>query len=70
MTFTDARKACSSFIVALRSFVASWMSCHCALGGILEGWKLLGRFATGFSIWRQWLLLCFFLSPRAFKIAL
>ncbi len=33
--FIDARENCSSFDVVLGSFVTSWISCHCALGGIL-----------------------------------
>ncbi len=42
VTFIDAREACSSFDVVLGSFVTSCMSCHCALGGILEGFSWEG----------------------------
>lgn len=44
-TFIDAREVCSYFHVVLGSLVTSWMSRCCALGGILEGQPLLGRFA-------------------------
>lgn len=37
---------CWSLDVYLGSFVTSWMSRQCALGGILVSWALLGRFIT------------------------
>lgn len=33
-------------VLSMLSIVTSWMSLRCALGGILEGQPLLGRFAT------------------------
>ncbi len=39
-------EACSSLDVVVGSFVTSWMSRRCALGVILVGQPLLGRFTT------------------------
>ncbi len=52
LTSIEASEACSSLDVVLGSFMTSWMSCHCALGVILVGRPLLGRFTTApiFSI--------------------
>ncbi len=43
---TEASEACSSLDVVVGSFVTSWMSRRCALGVILVGRPLLGRFTT------------------------
>ncbi len=66
------REACCSFYVFLESFVTSWMSHCCVLGGILEGWPLLGRFITvpSFIHLKIMALTMVLWSPTAFEIAL
>ncbi len=44
LTLSEASEACSSLDVVLGSFMTSWMSHRCALGDILVGRPLLGRF--------------------------
>ncbi len=46
LTLIEASEACSSLDVVLGSFMTSWMSRRCALGVILVGRPLLGRFTT------------------------
>lgn len=46
MTLIETNEACSSLDVVLGSFMTSWMSRRCALGVILVGRPLLGRFIT------------------------
>ncbi len=46
LTLTEVSEACSSLDVVVGSFVTSWMSRCCALGVILVGRPLLGRFTT------------------------
>ncbi len=56
LTLTEASEACSSLDVVLGSFMSSWMSCHCALGVIMVGWPLLGRFTTVTSFLHLWIM--------------
>ncbi len=46
LTLIEASEACSSLDVVLGSLMTSWMCRHCALGVILVGRPLLGRFTT------------------------
>ncbi len=70
LTLTEASEACSSLDVVVGSFVTSWMSRRCALGVILVGRPLLGRFTTVpcFHLWIMALtVVCW--SPKALEMA-
>ncbi len=49
-------RACRSLNVVLGYFMTSWMSCRCALGVILVGRSLLGRFTTVTSFLHLWIM--------------
>ncbi len=68
LTLIEASEACSSLDVVLGSFMTSWMSCRCALGVILVGWPLLGRFTTVPSFLHLWIMALTVVrwSPKAF----
>ncbi len=68
----EASEACSSLDVVLGSFMISWMSCHCALGVILVGRPLLGRFTTVPSFLHLWIMALTVVhwSPKALEMAL
>ncbi len=51
----EASEACCSLDV-LASFMTSGMSHHCALGVILVGQPLLGRFTTGPNFLHLWIM--------------
>lgn len=46
LTLADVSRASGSLNVCLHSFVASWMSSRCTVGGILVGWPLLEQFTA------------------------
>ncbi len=56
LTLIEASEACSSLDVVLVSFMTSWMSRHCALGVILVGQPLLGRFTSVTSFLHLWIM--------------
>ncbi len=56
LTLTEASEACSSLDVVVGSFVTSWMSRRCALGVILVGRPLLGRFTTVPCFLHLWIM--------------
>ncbi len=56
LNLIEASEACSSFDVVLGSFMTSWMSCRRALGVILVGRPLLGRFTTVPSFLHLWIM--------------
>ena len=60
------------FFVIVGSFVTSWMSRRCALGVILFGWPLLGRFTTVPCFRRLWKMALTVVrwSPKALEMAL
>ncbi len=72
LTLIEASEACSSLDVVLGSFMTSWMSCHCALGVILAGRPLLGRFTTAPSFLYLWIMALTVVrwSPKALEMAL
>ncbi len=65
-------EACRSLDVVLGSFMTSWMSRHCALGVILVGRPLLGRFTTVTSFLHLWIMALTVVhwSPKALEMAL
>ncbi len=71
-TLIEASEACSSLDVVLGSYMTSWMSHHCALGVILVGRPLLGRFTTVPSFLHLWIMALTVVrwSPKASEIAL
>ncbi len=72
LTLIEASEACSSLDVVLGSFMTSWTSRHCALGEILVGRPLLGRFTTLTSFLHLWIvaLTVVHWSPKALEMAL
>ncbi len=56
LTLIEASEACSYLYVVLGSFMTSWMSRRCALGVILVGRPLLGRFTTVPSFLHLWIM--------------
>ncbi len=72
LTLIEASEACSSLDVVLGSFMTSWMSRHCALGVILVGQPLLGRFTTVPSFLHLWIMALTVVrwSPKALEMAL
>lgn len=68
----EENKACSSLDGVVRSFVTSWMSRHCALGVILFGRPLLGRFTTVPCFCHLWIMAFIVIgwSPKVLEIAL
>ncbi len=71
-TLIEASEACSSLDVVLGSYMTSWMSRHCALGVILVGRPLLGRFTTVPRFLHLWIMALTVVrwSPKASEIAL
>ncbi len=71
LTLIEASEACSSLDVVL-AFMTSWMSRHCALGVILVGRPLLGRFNTVTSFLHLWIMALTVVhwSPKALEMAL
>ncbi len=71
LTLIEASEACSSLDV-LGSFMTSWMSRHCALGVILVGRPLLGRFTIVPSFLHLWIMALTVVrwSPKALEMAL
>ncbi len=71
LTLIEASEACSSLDVVLGSFMTSWMSRHCALGLILVGRPLLGRFTTVPSFLHLWIMALIVVrwSPKALEKA-
>ncbi len=55
-TLIEASEACSSSYLFLGSFMTSWMSRHCALGVILVGRLLMGRFTTFPNFLHLWIM--------------
>ncbi len=72
LTLIEGSEACSSLDVVLGSFMTSWMSRHCALGVILVGRLLLGRFTTVTSFLHLWIMALTVVrwSPKALEMAL
>ena len=72
MTLSEVSEACSSLDVHLGSFVTSWMSRCCILGGILVGQTFLERFTTvpSFLHLEIMALTVVHWSPRALEMAL
>ncbi len=72
LTLIEASEACSSLDVVLGSFMTSWMSCRCALGVILVGQPLLGRFTTVPDFLHLWIMALTVVrwSPKALEMAL
>ncbi len=72
LTLTEASEACSSLDVVVGSFVTSWMSRCCALGVILFGRPLLGRFTTVPCFRHLWIMALTVVrwSPKALEMAL
>ncbi len=72
LTLTEASEACSSLDVVVGSFVTSWMSRSCALGVILVGRLLLGRFTTVPCFRHLWIMALTVVrwSPKALEMAL
>ncbi len=72
LTLTEASEACSSLDVVVGSFVTSWMSRRCALGVILVGRPLLGRFTTVPCFRHLWIMALTVVrwSPKALEMAL
>ncbi len=56
LNLIEASEACSSLDVFLGSLMTSWMSRHCALGVILVGQPLMGRFTTVPSFLHLWIM--------------
>ncbi len=69
---TEASEACSSLDVVVGSFVTSWMSRRCALGVILIGRPLLGRFTTVPCFRHLWIMVLTVVrwSPKGLEMAL
>ncbi len=67
-----ASEACSSLDVVLGSFMTSWMSHRCALGVILVGRPLMGRFTTVPSSLHLWIMALTVVrcSPKALEMGL
>ncbi len=72
LTLTEASEACSSLDVVVGSFVTSWMSRRCALGVILVGRPLLGRFTTVPCFRHLWIMALTVVrwSPKGLEMAL
>lgn len=72
LILTEENKACTSLDGVVRSFVTSWMSRHCALGVILFGRPLLGRFPTVPCFCHLWIMAFIVTgwSPKVLEIAL
>ncbi len=70
LTLIEASEACSSLDVVVGSLMTSWMSRHCALGVILVGQPLLGRFTTLPSFLHLWIMALTVVrwSPKALEI--
>ncbi len=72
LTLIEASEACSSLDVVLGSFMTSWMSRRCALGVIVLGRPLQGRFTTVPSFHHLWIMVLTVArwSPKALEMAL
>ena len=66
---TEASKACSSLDVVVGSFVTCWMSRRYALGVILVGQPVLGRFTTVLCSRHFRIMLVVRWSPKALEMA-
>ncbi len=72
LTLIEASEACRSLDVVLGSFMTSWMSRRCALGVIVLGRPLQGRFTTVPSFHHLWIMVLTVArwSPKALEMAL